>query len=308
MRALLITLIAFAALMGCTHQNPLVGSYINTGYDDGALMVQIESVQDNRVNGIVAFVALDANGRVAARRTPLSGTIEGNALNLTIENGMGFGMITGIVVPNGLELTIAANGESVRLLFERKDAAEFDRLVSNLRVQSAQVRQENEVARLEAQRAQRRSQIQRQIDAHSDALLAEAQTITAKVRDVDNVMVGYRRIASRAGQLRTTAQGLDTGSDEGSYRLGDINYRLEGNRDMASAAHDDVQSYWRTIDGRRQANLNRARQFMADCQSDLRLSCSRLSNAVASYGQSISALRTSVDRENAAFAAERRRF
>ena len=309
MRSLAVTLIAFAAtLMGCSHQNPLVGTYISTGHDDGTAMVQIDSVRDNEVRGTFVLVTLAEAGRVDAARRPMSGTIENGALNLTLETGNSLGLITGAVVPNGLELTLMGNGESIRLAFERRNAAEFDRIVSELRVQSAQIRQDNEAAVLETQRTQRRSQIQRQIDTHSDALLADAQTITAKAREVDNVVAGYRRIASRAGQLRAAAQGVDARSDEGSYRLGDINYRREANRDMAATAHGDVQNYWRTIDGRRQANLTRAGQFMADCQSDPRLSCSRLSSAVSSYGQSISALRTAVDRENAAFEAERQRF
>lgn len=87
-RKLVISLVAIAMLAGCSRGSAKLGSYIASD-DDTAFMVQIASIEDGRVSGSVSVVTSDDNGKTTAVTRPMSGTIEGDALNLSVENGTG---------------------------------------------------------------------------------------------------------------------------------------------------------------------------------------------------------------------------
>lgn len=301
-------IVAAAALSGCSSESGLTGSYIDTDYSDGVLMVQIDSVDHRDVHGTISMASFGDNGAVSSRRVPISGTIEGKALNLMVENGTGINMLNGTVVPDGLDLMLMGNGSSARFLFKRKDAAEFNRTIASLRTQSARSLQEKESAAFQVQQAARGLQVQSQIDGHVDRLLSDAQVITAKARQLDNAIAYYQRISARNAQLKVMATRVDSRSEDSSERIGDIENRLDGNRNLAASAHSDVQDFLRNVEGQSEANLRRASEFMADCQSDSRLSCAKLASAVSEYGNSVSALRGAVGRENAGYDAQRTRF
>jgi hypothetical protein len=309
MRPLSFALIATAAtLTACSSESRLTGSYIDTDYSDGVLMVQIDSVDHRDVHGTISIASFGENGTVSSRRVPISGTIEGKALNLTVENGTGINMLNGTVVADGLDLTMMGNGSSARFLFKRKDAAEFNRVIASLRTQSARALQDKENAAFQVQQAKRGLQVQSQIDGHVDRLLSDAQAIIAKARQLDNAIAYYQRISARNAQLKAIAARVDSKSEDGSGRLGEIESRVDGNRNLAASAHSDVQDFLRDVEGQSEANLRRANEFMAECQSDSRLSCTKLASAVAEYGNSVSSLQSAAGRESAAYDTQRTRF
>jgi len=272
------------------------------------LMVQIDSVDHRDVHGTISIATFGDNGTVSSRRVPISGTIEGQALDLTVENGTGMNMLNGSVVPDGLDLTMMGNGGSARFLFKRKDAAEFNRVIASLRTQSAKALQDKQEVVLQDQQMARGLQVQTQINAHTDRLLSDAETINAKARQLDNAIAYYHRISARNGQLRTMAARLDSSSDANSDRLGDISSRVDGNRNLASSAHGQIQDLWRNIEGQSDASLTRANQFMSECQSNPRLKCDELQTAVSAYSSSVTALEAAAARESAAYDTERQHF
>lgn len=295
-------------LTGCSGQSSLIGSYISSGQDDSAAMVQIDSVADKAVRGVVAFVTVDEKGAVDAVRRPLVGTIEDKLLNLTVENGTGVSLITGMVVDDGLEITFFGNGESQKLVFEKRKAGDFDAILADIRRKSAEIKQEVKSAELEAERAKRRLETQRQIDAFSTKLFDETGRVNVNVRKIDAVISGYRATAKRAGELKIARRGLVSAGDEGSYRIDQINYNLETNQDRANSAHTDLQDYARRIEEEHLANIDDAASTMADCKADSLLSCTKLSSALEAYRNAVEALRKGVSRENAAFNTERGKF
>jgi hypothetical protein len=137
-------------------------------------------------------------------------------------------------------------------------------------------------------------------------MLSDAEAITAKARQLDNAIVYYQRISVRNAQLRAIA--ARAGSEDPTGRVGEAESSVDGNRNLAANAHGDVQAFWQNVQGQSDANLRRASDFMADCQSDTRLSCSRLASAVAEYNNSVAELRAAVGKETESYDSLRTRF
>lgn len=298
---------SFAMLAGCSGQSGIRGSYINHDDSNGALLVQIDDVHDRNVNGTISIVDTDSKGQIFSRRTPLSGTIDGKALNLSIENGMDSGMATGTVVPAGLQLTLLGNGQSMRLLFKRGDPAEFDNIVAEVRTQAAQARQNTAAAAIEVEHTNALASVQRTIDATADRLFGDSQSANDKSRQVENVIAGYPRFAARAAQLRAAAKGVDPRNDV-SGRADDIRWRLNANRDTIASAHSEAQAAARDIEGSNAGDVSHANQLVGECQTDRRLTCTRLTSALAAYSTSTASLRAAVSRESSAFESQRTSF
>ncbi|MFL6726015.1 MAG: hypothetical protein ACJ8FS_05825 [Sphingomicrobium sp.] len=292
-------------LAGCSGESRLGGSYINHDDNSGAFMVQIDDVHDHDVHGTISYVGTDATGKILSTRTPLSGTIDGKGLNLTIENGMGSGMATGTVVAAGLQLTLLGNGQSLRLLFKRADAADFDKIVSDVRTKAAQARQDTATAAIESEHTKVLASIQRAVEASADRLLTNAQSMNQKSQQVESIITGYPRFTARADQLRAAAKDLrndDTG------RLDAIRWRMDANRDTVADAHSNSQTAVRDLESSNAGEVNQAKQLLGECQTDRRLTCSRLTSALAAYTTSANNLRAVVSREASAFDAQRDRF
>jgi hypothetical protein len=305
-RGVSISLLA-ALLASCSGESGVRGSYINHDETGAAFLVQIDDVHDQNVNGTISFVGADATGKILSTRTPLSGTIDGKAVNLTIENGMGSGMATGTVVPAGLQLTLLANGQSMRLLFKRADPAEFDKIVTDVRAKATQARQDTATAAIEDAHTKELANIQRNIESAADRLFADAQGASEKALHVENVIAGYPRFTARAAQLRAAARQVDPHNDL-TGRFDDIRWRLSANRDTVSGAHSDAQAAVRDLDGSNAGDVSRANQLLAECQIDRRLNCKRLAGALNAYNSNVAGLRAAVGREGSAFEAQRAGF
>lgn len=302
MNGLKFWLLMLAALVsGCTNESGLVGTYISSGHDDGAMMVQIESFQDSRVHGVLTIVEIGEGGRIQVTRRPLSGALEDKALNLSIEGSNGSAMMTGLVVDDGLDLTFIGNGTSLQLLYQRKDAAEFERVVSGIRAQSAQVIQENEAVALEAEQAHHREGLQEQIDAFATTLLSNTQSLVSQTHALASVPNEYQSAARQAGQLKAVVQRANANTDEGSYLLDDARYDLESNRDNAASVHRGAREDTQALETRYQTVSAQASQYLAECQEDTRLLCASFSRALQAYNTSVASYRTAAARENATY-------
>jgi hypothetical protein len=295
-----------ALLAGCSSSD-VRGSYINHDDSSSAFLVQIDDVHDRNVNGTISIVGTDAKGQIVSRRIPVSGTVEGKALNLTFENGTGSGMATGTVVPAGLQLTLLGNGQSMRLLFKRADPAEFDKIVSDVRTKAAQARQDIAAAAIDDEHTKELASVQRNIESAADRLLADAQIANEKSRQVENVISGYPRFTARAAQLRAAARQVDARNDI-SGRLDDIRWRLSANRDIVANAHSDSQAAVGDLEGSNASDVNRANQLIGECDTDRRLNCARLAGALNAYSTSAAGVRAAVGREGSAFESQQAGF
>ena len=90
-----IAIVAGAGLLAACSAQPRAGGTYIASDADGALMVQFTSVHDGQVNGTISLVGAADDGKNVAGTRPFSGTIEGKALNLSIESGTGVGLGTG---------------------------------------------------------------------------------------------------------------------------------------------------------------------------------------------------------------------
>ncbi len=82
-RMLAASFLAASMLGGCAIASHAEGTYIASDADT-AFMVQISSVADGKVTGTASVVTSDSAGKTTAGTRRMTGTIEGNALNLSV--------------------------------------------------------------------------------------------------------------------------------------------------------------------------------------------------------------------------------
>jgi hypothetical protein len=126
MRALRIATLGTAAILsGCSSSPGLLGRYLDTDFSDRVMIVQIDSVENHSVHGLLISGNMGSNNDVVQwTQVPIAGTLHDKALSLTIENGTSNSMLNGTVVPSGLDLTMLSNGRAVRHIFKREDNAQ----------------------------------------------------------------------------------------------------------------------------------------------------------------------------------------
>lgn len=291
-------------LAGCASQPAGVGSYV-TAEDGAAMMVQITSIDEGRVTGTVSVVTSEENGKTSAMTRSFSGTLEGKALNLSIENGYGVSLATGMLEGDRLRLTFFGNGNSQQILFAKSDATEFDRRVDATRIRSAEKKQEIETAAAQKERIEQRAKTQRAINVLADNLFEKARDIQEKAKRLDAVMAGYRSARDRVGKMQTTKRGIDVNSYDASYRIGEIDYQIDGLAHDMESAHRDVQSYAESVDRFMAETGSQSSSLMAECEADQLLDCARLSAAAQLLNSRNQEFRGAHSREKAAFEGKR---
>lgn len=292
--------VSAAVLSACSAQPAGVGSYIASD-PDYAMMIQITSNDAGRVNGSLSVVASDENGKTHAVARPFSGTLEKDALNLSIENGQGVSLATGILDGKNLKLTFFNNGGSNQIAFVKKDASEFDKLVGNTRVRSAEKQQEIETAAAQRDRMAQRSKTQKSIDEFTDRVLAKASELRDKTKKLDVVIAGYQAAGSRIGKMQAAKRNLNANSDEGAYRASSIEYDIDGISSDVTAMHGDVKSYAKELSGFIGETTSQSSSLFAECNADPLLNCSRLGEAMALMMTRNREFLGGLTRENAAF-------
>lgn len=299
MRVFGIALLATtAALGGCSNNSSLIGTYIDTDYGDGVMMVQIDSVDHRDVHGTVSLASFGSNGVVQSIRLPISGTIDDKALNLSVGPGAASSVFNGTTTPDGLDLTLLSNGGAVRYIFKRKDAAEFNKTVESLRARMVQSQQDA----VKVQSAARSVELQGQIDRQTDQLLSDAASISGTVRKMDGSGAYYESIAERNARLRAYEARL--GRHDISGRGPEAESDISGNNASALGSHTRAMIVWQNVQGTSENELKRAGQLITDCQTDNRLNCTRLARAAAEMTKSVEQFRSAMDREHAAYEAQ----
>ncbi len=299
-----IIVLAAGLLAGCSNQPDGAGSYVASDADS-AMMVQITSIEDGRVSGTMSVVIADENGKTSAVTRPLSGTLEGNALNLSVENGTGLSLVTGMMEGEKLRLTFFGSGDSSQIIFAKSNAAEFDKLVGATRHRSAEKKQEIETATAQKERMEQRSKTQKTIEDLADKLFAKAQELQEKSKKIDIVIASYRSARDRLGKMQTAKRGIDTNADDGSYRIAEIDYDISGLSSDMESTHRDVQSYAQSLDGFMTETASQSPWLIAECEADNLLDCSRLSASANLLKTRNQEFQIAYSRETAAFVGKR---
>ena len=294
------TAVAAGLLAACSAQSNPIGSYVASDAD-AALMVQITSIHDGQVNGIISLVGAADDGKNIAGTRHFTGTIEGKALNLSVENGTGVNLATGELDGDTLTLTLFANGHSSQFSFAKSDAENFARLANASRVRAAEKKQDVESEAALKDRVDQRSKTQRTIDQLADRSFAKADGVSEKTRKIDVVIAGYRTATDRTAKMQSAKRNIDSGSSEGSYRISQIDYRIDSLAGDMKSTHESVQSYLTDLNSFISEAALKSAQFSAECQADRLLNCSRLSAGVQLLQSRYQQFKRAQGRENAAF-------
>ena len=293
------------SLAGCSGQSGSVfggpvGSYVSAD-NDAALMVQITSVHDGQVNGTISLVGAADDGKNVAGTRPFSGTIEGKALNLSIENGTGVSLATGELEGDKLRLTLFGNGNSSQFTLAKSDAEKFDQLANATRVRAAEKKQDVESVAASKDRAQRRSETQRSINQLADGEFAKAGEVLEKSRRIDVLIAGYRAARDRTAKMQSAKHSINANSSEGSYRISQIDYQIDGLANDMENTHTSVQNYMTDLISFANDATLQSSQRLGECQTDRLLDCSRLSAGMQLFQSRYQQFRRDYQRENAAF-------
>lgn len=299
-RMRIVTVVFAGLLAGCSSQPDAMGSYV-TSDGESVMMVRLTSVSDGQVSGTISVVATDEEGKNQAGTRPLYGTIEGNALNLSIEGGNGVAMATGTIEDENLHLTMFGNGGSTRLTLAKSDTEEFNELANTSRVRAAEKKHEIEsVAALRGE-VEQRSKSQKAIDAFADSTFANASEVLEKSRKIEVVIAGYRATRDRTGRMQTAKRGIDAQSYEGSYRVSQIDYQIDSLSNGMETTHAEVRTYMQNLRDRMGEATSKSAQHLAECQADQMLNCARLAASMITLQTRYQQFRRDYARENAAF-------
>lgn len=299
-----VSWIAMAMLAGCSAGSGRLGSYIASD-DDAALMVQITSNEDGRVSGSVSVVMADANGKTTAATRPMSGTIEGDAVNLSVENGTGLSLVTGAFDGENMRLTFFGNGNSSQLNFTKSDAGKFEELANARRHRAAEKQQEIETAAAMKDRMEQRAKRQKSIDWLANDIFRKAQEIQDKSKKVDVVIAEYRVAYERAAKMQTAKRSINNGSADAAYRVSQIDYELNSLSGDVEGMHTQVSDYKRSLDDFMADTVSKSPQLLAECQADELLNCSRLSAGLQLLQTRYQQFQQGYERENATFKGKR---
>lgn len=300
----MVALLGAVLLAGCNSQPAGVGSYIASDAD-GAFMVQITSIEDGRVNGSLSVIAATEDGKTPAVTRPISGTIEGNTLNLTVENGTGLSLVTGAIDGNDLRLTLFGNGNSTQLTLAKSDASKFEELANGQRYRAAEKLQQVETAAASKERIKQRSKIQDSIDRLADNMFEKSQEVQEKSKKTDLVIAEYRVGYSRVGKMRSAKQKFDAESVDDAYQISQLDYQIDGISNNMESVHTQVQSYMESLNGFMADATSQSSQFLAECAADELLNCSRLSSAKQTLTVNYQQFQKGYEREKAAYNGKR---
>lgn len=303
-RKLPISWVAIAMLAACSGESAKLGSYI-TSDDDTAFMVQIASIEDGRVNGSVSMVTADENGKTTAVTRPLTGTIEGKALNLSVENGTGLSLVTGMVQGDNLRLTFFADGNSTQMNLAKSDAGKFEQLANAKRHRAAEKQQGIETAAAMKNRVEQRSKTQKSIDQLADTVFDKTREVQEKSRKIEDVLTGYRAAYDRVSRMQLAKRRQDNGSPEAEYRVTQIDNELDSISNDLEGSHDQVQYEMQSLSDFMSDTTAKSSQILAECVVDQLLNCSRLSVGMQTLRVQYQKYQGNYARENAAFKSRR---
>lgn len=301
-----VTAITAALSAACSADPAGVGSYV-ASRPDGVMMVQITSINEGRVSGTLSIVSADAKGKTSAVTRSLSGTLEGEALNLTIDQASGSSLVTGALDDDALRLTFFGTGNSSEVVFAKSDAAKFNALVAKTRQQAATTKQGLEADAAQQDRIARRTKIQAAIDADADQLFAKGQELSEKIRRLDVIVAQHGASKGRIAKLQAAQRAEDSSTSDGNYRASQITYEMSRVQDDMEALHRNVESYAQSIRDFADDAASLFGERLAECEADKLLDCSRLKSGFKLFHTRYASFGTAHMREQAAFAGKANR-
>lgn len=129
----LFTALSFISLLSACNRHPdLDGTYIAEG-QNYALMLQMKSDNDHDITGTIITAEINEGMKVQSVNKPISGTVEGKAVNFNVIHPAGNSPATtpvsSMATETGLELTFFANGNATPIVFRRGSAEEYHHVV-----------------------------------------------------------------------------------------------------------------------------------------------------------------------------------
>lgn len=296
--------VAIVILAGCSSGADKLGSYIISD-DDSVLLVQITSNEEGKISGSMSAVTADANGKTTAVTKSLSGTIEGDAVNLSVENGKGLSLVTGTFDGENMRLTFFGDGNSSQMNFIKSDAGKFEELANARRHRAAEKQREIEVAAAMKDRMEQRAKRQQSIDWLTNDIFKKAQEIQDKSKKTDVVIAGYRVVYERVAKMQAAKKSINNGSSDAVYRVSQIDYELNSISNDVEGMHNQVNNYKRSLDELMTDTTSQSPQFLSECQADELLDCARLSTGLQLIQTRYQQFQEAYERENAAFKSRR---
>lgn len=119
----------------CTNHSGFEKTYLSEG-GNYVIMLQLRSDDGRILTGSVISTSVGEDWNVSAANKPISGTIEGGAVNFTINhppgNSPAVTPVSGIVSGGNLDLTLFANGQATSLKFKEGSAERYQAAVSEM--------------------------------------------------------------------------------------------------------------------------------------------------------------------------------
>lgn len=266
-------------LSACGSDSDAIGSYVASD-DNTALQIQIASVTDGEVKGSISYVGAKADGTNSAVTRPFTGTIDGEAVTLSIENGYTVSLATGSIADEQLTLTMYSNGDSTQIEFTKADANQFNKLANAKRVRAAELKQQGEIAAANKAKVEQREKHQKSINREADSLFSKANEVVEKSRKLKLVVAAYHSSTDQSEKLRLAKANLDTDNPQQAYQVSAIEYELDGLSQDRELVHSEVQAYARELRRFLSESNFTFGQLQAECRADPLLDCSRLSQSM----------------------------
>lgn len=136
MRIWLLSAIGLTAIVtACSDQSGFEKTYITNG-GSYVVMLQIQSLDGRNISGSVSSTGFDQNWDLKARNWPISGTIEGQAINFTINYPPGNDPenipVSGVFDGDKLNLTTFSNGNSNNIVFYQGSAEQYYKYIRSI--------------------------------------------------------------------------------------------------------------------------------------------------------------------------------
>src|SRR3954462_11774563 len=229
-------LIVVAMLLSgaCTRTSAPAESYIASD-DTAAMLLELKPGDGHDVKGTISVVGTDEGGKLKSGTRTLSDTMDGKALNLSVENGNGVTLATGIRTSEGFELTFLNNGTSAKMLFRPQPAEQFPKLVDQFRQHSAEQKQAAQQEALLAVQQRALSVDQDSINRLAADLNAKAQAVADATLRVQAVAQSYAGASAQTARLRTAEAIAFARLGRDDYRVDQISFAREQIGDGAKA-------------------------------------------------------------------------
>lgn len=293
--------LAAALLAACSAEPEGVGSYV-ASEPDAAMMVQITAIDAGRVDGTLSVVGADDRGKTTAATRPLSGTLEGKALNLSVDNSDSTSLVTGMLEGDTLRLTFFGREDSRQVTFTKSGAEKFNALVAATRRRAAEANLELESDAARDDRIKQRAKTQASIDRDADRVFEKAQELPEKVKKLDVIVAEYRATHDRIKKLKAAKRAADTSAADGAYRASQMDYEITRLTQDMESMHRSVENYAQSLRDFADDLSSVQVQMMGECEADKLLDCARLAASAKTFHAGYRAFNSAHAKEEAAFA------